>query len=578
MSNIKVQKIILIGLLYLVVSAVGVAWGLYYDNWQLKEQLKWVAPLILEINFFLILIGIILSFRLFKDVFRRVARRTWIFLLLIALGGTLIAMFVAPRVHRIFYDEDIYLNVGQNMANLKVAGMCNEGGDHYGEYFCNQLEYNKDPNGWPYLLSLIFRIAGVSHVGAFIMNNIIWGLSILVVFFSGFLLFKDQVTGLFGALLFSLIPEGLRWSNTTAVEPSAALFAGLALLSVIFFARNPGKKTLFLAAALLSFAFQFRSESILILLPAGLTVVFLAPRELAKERSYLFLLFLLALGLPHLIQIYAVRGEGWGAPGGVKFALTYLKQNFPVNAIFYLKNHRFPLLFTLVFFLGLWMPNLVIKEKAGSIKTRFESFLWREKGIVLVWFLVFWGIFLFFYAGSYNFGADVRFSLMSYIPFGILAGFGVGGLNRWLKEKFKQQWITPALTALLLLCSISFFPYIRAETQEAWGARADHQYAEIMAQSLPPNSLVLTHNPNMFLLLGKDAAQASIAAGDSGRMNYFFNRYKGGVYFHYNFWCNVNDPLQQSFCKNILKRFRAEKTLSFEEQDYKYVLYRLKRK
>ncbi len=537
MYNIRTTKIILIGLLYLVLSAAGAAWGFYYDNWQLKEQLKWVSPLILEINFFLILTGIILNFRLFKDVFRHVTKRAWVLLLLIALGGTLIAMFVAPRVHRIFYDEDIYLNVGQNMANLKIAGMCNEGGDLYGEYFCNRLEYNKDPNGWPYLVSLIFRIAGVSHVAAFIMNNIIWGLSILVVFCSGFLLFKDEAAGLFGALLFSLIPEGLRWSNTTAAEPSAALFAGLALLSVIYFARNPGKKTLFLAAVLLPFAFQFRAESILILLPAGLTVVLLSPRELGKKRSYLFLLLLMTLALPHLIQVYAVKGEGWGAPGGVKFALTYLKQNFPVNAMFYLKNHRFPLLVALLFFLGLGMPKLVIKEKAGSIKTRFESFLWREKGIVVIWFLAFWGIFLFFYAGSYNFGADVRFSLMSYIPIGVLAGFGVGSLSRWVKERFKQKWITPALTVLLVLCSISFFPYIRAETQEAWGARADHRYAEIMAQSLPPNSLILTHNPNMFLLLGKNAAQASIAAGDSERMNHFFDRYKGGVYFHYNFWC-----------------------------------------
>ncbi len=556
------NRLILIAILYLMLGSIAVAWALSYDNWQLKEQLKRLSPLILEINFFLILTGIILNLGLLRDLFKDITKRALTLVVLMAVAGTLISMWVAPRTHRIFYDEDIYLNVGQNIAHLNRAGMCNEGGDLYGEYFCHRLEYNKDPNGWPYLVSLLFRIVGCSHLACHIMNNIVWGLSTLVVFFAGFLIFRDEDAGLFGALVFLFIPEGLRWSNTTAAEPSAALFAGLALLSVVVFARSPGKRPLLLAFVLLPFAFQFRPESILIVLPAGLIVILMAPRELAKERTYLFLLLLFALALPHIIQIYAVRGERWGAPGGVKFSLRYLGQNLPVNALFYLKNSRFPLLFTLLFFLGLGMPNL-------------KSFLWREKSIVLIWFLVFWGVFLPFYAGSYNFGADVRFSLMSYMPLAVLAGSGAAAFCRWAKERFKQGWMNPALAALILFCSVSFFPYIKTETQEAWGARADHRYARIMAENLPPDSLILTHNPNMFLLWGKNAAQVSIAAQDSSHMNHLFDRYKGGVYFHYNFWCNVSDPLQQSFCKNILKRFKTKKVMSFREQDYEYILYRL---
>ncbi|MBL7212638.1 MAG: glycosyltransferase family 39 protein [Desulfobacteraceae bacterium] len=578
MNNIRMERIIPIGLLYLILFAAAVAWGFSYDNWQLKEQLKWVSPLILEINFFLIITGIILNAGLFRNIFKEVTRRARVIVLLIAVGGVLLSMFVAPRVHRIFYDEDIYLNVGQNIADLDRAGMCNEGGDLYGEYFCNRLEYNKDPNGWPFLISLPFRMMGASHLAAYIMNNLIWGLSILVVFFTGFLIFGDEKAGLFGALVFSLIPEGLRWSNTTAAEPSAALFAGLAVLAVVVFARHPGNRPLFMACVLIPFAFQFRGESILTLLPAGLLILLMAPRELAKERTYLFLLLVVALALPHLIHVYAVKGQGWGAPGGVKFALKYLKQNFSVNALFFLKDNRFPLLFTLLFFLGVGMPIVATKETRGSTKTRFESFLWREKAILLAWFLAFWGIFLIFYAGSYNYGADVRFSLMSYMPFAILAGFGGYAVTKWLHERFRWEWVGSSLTLLILLWALSFFPYIRAETQEAWGARADHRYARIMAEKLPPNSLVLTHNPGMFLLWGKNAAQTSVATEDSGHMNHLFNRYRGGIYFHYNFWCNVSDPLQQSFCKNILRKFRTKKVISFGEQNYDYVLYRLERK
>lgn len=164
---------------------------------------------------------------------------------------------------------------------------------------------------------------------------------------------------------------------------------------------------------------------------------------------------------------------------------------------------------------------------------------------------------------------------MSYMPMAVLAGFGAATLSRWIKEKYKWEWMSLALAVLILFGALSFLPYIRAETQEAWGARADHRYAKIMAEELPPHSLILTHNPNMFLLWGKNAAQASIATEPSGHMSHLFNRYRGGIYFHYGFWCNVSDPAQQSFCKNILKKYKTTEVLSFQEQNYKYFLYKL---
>lgn len=577
MHHIRVGRMFILGIMYLILAACAVAWALSFDNHQLKAQLQWVSPLFMEINFFLMVIGFLINLRLFRTVCGNISKKTWIFVLLIAVGGMLITMFVAPQTHRIFYDEDIYLNVGQNIAELKRAGMCNDGENLYGQYTCRQMEYNKDPSGWPYLVSVLFRVTGPSHRVAYLLNNLVWGLSILVVFFTGFLLFEDESTGLFGALLFSFIPEGLRWANTTAAEPSAALFAGLALVSVILFAKHPGKRPLFLASALIPFAFQFRAESGMVALLAALVILLMAPGELLKERIHVFLLLIFLLALPHLVHLYAMRGEGWGAPDGVKFSLKYLNQNFPVNALFYLKNSRFPLLLTILFFAGLGMPMMKIKQAGGEAKTVIKFFAWKQKTILLSWFLAFWGIFLIFYAGSYNYGADVRFSLLSYIPLAVLAGFGASALGRWAGEKYDLKWVSTALVLLIFFWCFSFLPYIRAETQEAWGARADHRYAELMAQMLPPNSLVLTHNPNMFLLWGKNAAQASIATGTREHLKHLFGRYQGGVYFHYNFWCNVDDPLQQSFCKKILKRFDTEKVVSFKERDYTFVLYKLRR-
>jgi len=121
-------------------------------------------------------------------------------------------------------------------------------------------------------------------------------------------------------------------------------------------------------------------------------------------------------------------------------------------------------------------------------------------------------------------------------------------------------------------------PFVRAITQEAWAARADHKYAREMAKEIPDDALVLTHNPNMFLLWGKSAAQASLATEQSRDFNRLFYRYRGGLYFHYNFWCNVPDRLQNSFCENILEKYDATLVMSFKEKDYEFRMHRIKKK
>ena len=75
-----------------------------------------------------------------------------------ALGLTL---GVAPRTNRIYYDEQIYQNTGQNLADLKRAQMCNDGTIEDGRLRCARGEYNKQPYAYPHLLSLVYRVFGV---------------------------------------------------------------------------------------------------------------------------------------------------------------------------------------------------------------------------------------------------------------------------------------------------------------------------------------------------------------------------------------------------------------------------------
>ena len=219
--------------------------------------------------------------------------------------------------------------------------------------------------------------------------------------------------------------------------------------------------------------------------------------------------------------------------------LAFLAANLRTNGGFYFWDARFPVAFSLVALIGL-IP-------------------WRRtRGVLIgsIYFVMFWSIFLFFYAGSYNYGADDRFSLMTYPPLAILAGIGLWKCSEAL-ESYRRgpdsTWIVPGLVAAQFLW---YMPVVRSVGEEAWAARADVSFARSAASSLPANSVVLTHNPNMFHLWGQSAAQASLAAGNPGyAKNILAPRYAGGLFFHWNFWCNVADPVQQSFCTDLLDRF-----------------------
>jgi hypothetical protein len=581
------------GVIFLLGAIALIWWTSSYNSWKLREQLQILSPLFLEINFFLIIIAIGINIKTFKEVFAGIPRRMWLFLGGVTIIGLLITMFVVPREHRIYYDEDIYQNIGQNIAFLKDAdanrgedlgeslqhlwkrivgraAMCNEGKNEYGEYSCYKLEYNKEPNGWAYTLSVVFRLFGVHEIVAFLTANFLYGLSILTAFFIGYLLFGSPLSGIFAALVLALTPELMIWSNTTAVEPSAAFFPGLALLGVLIFIKSRETKALFLAVVMSAFAVQFRPESIMFLAVIGLLIFLLCRDELVKGEFYLLISIFFILIIPHLVHLWAVKEMGWGS-SGPKFSTDFFQGNFRVNGLFYLRNLRFPLVFAIFFGLG-----LVLKRGKEGVAESY--FFLKEKLVVFTWFLLFWGIFLFFYAGSYNYGADVRFSLLSAMPIALIAGNGAASLSQLLIQRLKLTHVNYFITAIIIFAFLPFLPFVRAITQEAWGARADHHYAKEMVKALPPDSLVLTHNPNIFLFLGKSAAQASLATEQRSYFNRFFYRYKGGIYFHYNFWCNVPDRQQNSFCTNILEKFDSEAVLSFKEKSYTFELYKLEKK
>ncbi len=545
-----------IGLGFVLVAGALGLWLLSSTPDAVRGALRFVSPRAAEMGFLLLLAGAGLSVSELRESLP--SRSLWGPFAAGVLAFAAVRT-IPPQTHRIYYDEDIYENVALNILWEGRAQMCNEGILEAGTFRCDASEYNKEPNAFPFLLSLAFRITGARESAAHTVNHLVFALGAVAIFWVSAMLFGRLSAGIGGALVYTLTPQNLLWGATVAAEPGAASFAALGVGAFVLFCRRPSWRTGLFSASALAFASQFRPESGLVLAVAGTLVLLLARDLLRRPALWATALLTLALLVPQLAHLWAVRHEGWGSGESGKFSLVFARENLGPNVRYYSGGRDFPRLYTALALVGLVLPGRR-----------------RESLSILVWFLLLFGIFIPFYAGSYRYGADVRFSLMSAAPLAVLAGGGIGWLVDLSRQLRPDSRLLASLGSLLVVYAASaYLPFTRAIGQESWASRADHAAALRMVVEVPEDSILLTHNPGMIQVMGRSAVQTSVASYQPDRVDEFFHRFPGGVYFHYNFWCNVNDTVQNEFCRKVLASFKTRVVLEESSGFYRFVLYRL---
>ncbi|MEO7136036.1 MAG: hypothetical protein ABI024_17660 [Vicinamibacterales bacterium] len=481
----------------------------------------------------------------------------WLLALALAATTVVLVFTLPPRTNRIYYDEQIYQSIGQNLSDLRQAQICNHGNVDTGRLQCVAPEYNKQPYGYPHLLSVVYRAFGVRDGLAQMLNSYLAGFTVLALFILVVQLTGAVAAGLLAGLVLMLTPEFLLWSATAAAEPSSAFFALVAAVATAHYVRQPASRSLWWMVAAVAYAAQFRPESILILAIAGVIVLTQASGEFRRRAFWLGMTGGGVLLAALMLHMYEVRTEGWGTPGE-RLSIAYVVPNLRVNGWFYLWDSRFPMWYSVAAVAG-------IVFGAGRL---------RDRLVLVMYFAVFFVTYLFFYAGSYNYGADVRYSMMTYVPLAALAGLALAAaVDRFTMGTRPLRY---AVVAIAVVWAFSWFtPYVRAEGDEAWGARADEAFAKEMSMSLPANSLVLTHNPGMFHLWGRNAAQMSLATEFPELLTAWKARYGNRIYLHWNFWCNVADPAQQAFCRKALEQFPHVVLTEQTVRDYRFAFYQL---
>jgi hypothetical protein len=523
----------------------------------LRMKLITAGPAFLWLGFAALVFALWLNREALSQLLCNTDRWTACALAAIAILGFVLVHFVAPRTHRLYYDEDIYQVIGLNIAQNNQAAMVNDGRWDFGHFRSVRPEYNKQPNGWPFLINLAYRVFGVSEAVSFNLTNVLFILAILLVFACSVLLFNSTPAGMFAAAIYATLPENVLWYSTAAVEPATACFMLLGIFALLFFLRDRSGASLVLLTTVWAFAVQFRPEVLLLLTLVGAVLYIKAWEEFTRPRLYFCATLFLILLSAHLAHLLSVQSETWGSSGD-KFSLQYLSHNFKTNSQYYIDGLRFPRWASLMMGVGLFVPGR-----------------WKSKILIATWGLITWGVFLFFYAGSYQYGSDVRFALLSLAPIALLAGYGIF----WLSNRGGVRTRPAILSVAVLIGSANLFPFaaqLRATGQEAWICRLDHDLAEEFARVVPEDGLVLTHNPNMFQLWGKNAAQLSLATSDPNFAAEVLNTtFSGKAYIHWNYWCNTQDPVQVRFCEDVLARFPTQVIEERNVRGKRFGLYRI---
>ena len=509
------------------------------ENWLGSWEVRFLI-----LAFLLLMLSLPGLLKILRFEWGKLSRSTKNSLWLLLLLALALRLFLPPAGHRLFYDEDLYLNMGQNIAELGRTQNTLWGETFYGIYKNYSSYLNKEPSGFPFVLSLVFTLFGVGEAQAFLFMKILGGLAVLPVFGIGLLMFGESV-GVFAALLFALLPVHIIWSASASSEPTYAFFSALAVFLLLLFSRHRETSVKIALVSTLALAVQCRIEGMLLLIPALAVLIF--NRGKLKFSQFLWMGgLLLFLIFPYLLHFNYVKQMDWESETGVKFALRYFALNLPPNLQFFTANRQFPLLYSFLILLG-----LIYGLKRERLRNTFCLALWS---------LIFYLPYLFYYAGSYAWGVNVRYAIFITVPLCILAASGLDWLLGRLelifptsREEVAQGAPSRATVLILMLIFLQFLPFlniIRTPYEECWDGRAEHKFLTDFCRTLPENCFIITGTPALVLLTGKGAIETRNFNDET--LKWMRNR-KAEIYLFEDYWNSYRTNLNRF--QRLLSRY-----------------------
>jgi 4-amino-4-deoxy-L-arabinose transferase-like glycosyltransferase len=392
---------------------------------------------------------------------------------------------------------------------------------------------------------------GINETIAYDLTAIIGSLSVVLMFFVAYLLYKNERLALYAALFLALTPVHIMWSGTTASEPFLMFFALLAVFCLLLSFEFNSLKMTALSIVSLAYAMQIKAEGIFLLPIVAVFIFFLDRNWMKKLKNYKFLflwILFFILITPYLIHtIFAEKTDPWGSEGN-KFGFEHAKKNIPENLWFWVFGYptiEHPTLFTILAFFGLMY---CLKKESGKCLS------------IVFWFATFFLIYGFFYAGSVRYGTDVRYALSEYPPLILLAVCGVGALTKFfMKNRINIHAFDILLLAIILLSFYYLYlPSVSTpadKIMEAYGARHYHDFVIENANKLNDNCCILSHVPSIYLVMDKCSLQTWNGQNEVKSEELFSKT--NCVIFDDGYWCTLS-PYKESVCKYMFDKYELK--------------------
>jgi hypothetical protein len=471
----------------------------------------------------------------------------------LAIGFTALFGLSKNNIHLIWYDEDIYEAQACNTASSFQSRICGYGIHEGRELVCTEGPYNKEPVGYPTLLAIVYKIFGCTEKYNFFFQGISYLLLIVSVAAITLLLWNNPFQSVCAAGMTALVYPVLLWFRTMAIEPTAMVMECIGVFSCLVFYRNPGdRRALLLCLAGLTLASMVRPEGALIwvLFVAGGLLFFRDKKAFFRKIAGAAPLILLLM-MFQLLHFMMFSHFSWGNDaGGQKFVTEIIPNNLKTNLLFFFNNKYFPLLITCAA-----LFSLLPLSKTGRMV---------EKTFLGLWFLIFFFIFIPFYAGSYEYGMDSRYVLLCLPPVAILASLAMTMMPKSLAAMF------------IIGMTAWYFTLLPKQNDMIWDCYADHQFGQELLQNVEKDALVVTPNPQMTMMIGVNTLY-------DGQLEQYLHqkpeemRRFSKIYFYYSFWCNAapRDGRTRSYCYDAIEKYHGRLVNRFPERNFEYALYEL---
>jgi hypothetical protein len=422
-------------------------------------------------------------------------RNRWEWLALLpAAGGLLASALLLAPIHRLFFDEDIYINVAANLTRAPVNQVTVMGGLHDTKV----STYPKEPAGWPVLLSLAFLAAGPRETTGFWFARLLFALAVAAVYHLARALLPDRKQAVIAAVLFEATPICFWYSVSAGTDTAAALMSVLGMWGL---ATGNGA----LAAAGFAFAAQTRME-LLLLVP----LVWISPKITRKWKIAALGLALFEAG--HVAWVLSVtpvleKAEEVHSAFGIEHVLGNLSDNLK-----YLFNpFSFPIMVSVLATVAIWKMRKVLRPSPGALRARRPL---PEGEAILVWVFGLFLVYLVFYAGSFDMNA--RYAIQIVAPLTILAA----------SFARRAVWMAALLISLAIPATrtYSFTPYLQA-------LETDHQLCLLWASRVPADDLIVSGLQELFINNGRRSINAAFAQTNGDRLDDELRR-RGQAWYH----------------------------------------------